>query len=98
MKGSPLRFASTLALVSGLLAQTSTQVPAVTGAAGPSTAPEEPTARIKVTTRLVVLNVLVHDRGGKPAGGLTKADFEVTDAGRPQTINVFSANQLPPPG
>lgn len=107
MKDTLLRFASGVALVSGLLAQTSTQIPAVTGAAVPSTSPEhtaQSPATFKVTTRLVLLNVLVHDHHGHPVGDLSKADFEVTDAGRLQTINLFSVDQFPhgstgtPPG
>jgi VWFA-related protein len=53
-------------------------------------------AEIKVTTRLVLLNVLVHDRSGRPVDSLSKTDFEVTDAGRPQTIALFSVDQLAP--
>jgi hypothetical protein len=80
LKGISLRLASSVAVVSGLLAQTSTQAP----------------AQIKVTTRLVLLNVLVHDRSGRPVGDLSKTDFAVTDAGRPQTISLFSVDQLAP--
>ena len=68
-----------------------------TGAARLSTPPEEAAqspAKFKVTTRLVLLNVLVHDHGGHPIGGLSKTDFEVTDAGRPETISLFSVNQF----
>jgi VWFA-related protein len=49
---------------------------------------------IKVTTRLVQVNVLVHDHNGKPVGGLTKADFEIKDAGKVQKISLFSVDQL----
>jgi VWFA-related protein len=41
-----------------------------------------------------VLNVLVHDRTGHPVGDLSKSDFEVTDAGRRQTVSVFTVNRL----
>lgn len=64
------------------------------------TQPASSAATIKVITRLVVLNVLVHDRNGRPVGDLSKADFEVTDAGRRQTVSVFTVNRiaLEPPG
>jgi hypothetical protein len=54
------------------------------------------TAEIKVTTRLVLLNVSVHDRGGRPVDNLSKTDFEVTDGGRPHTIALFSVDRLAP--
>jgi VWFA-related protein len=54
-------------------------------------------AAIKVTTRLVQINVLVHDHHGNPVADLTKADFEVTDNGRPQPIALFSVDALNPP-
>jgi VWFA-related protein len=49
---------------------------------------------IKVTTRLVQVNVVVHDHGGKPVAGLTKDDFEIKDAGKVQKISLFSVDQL----
>jgi VWFA-related protein len=45
---------------------------------------------IRTSTRLVQVNVVVHDKNG-PVSGLTKNDFFLTDRGRPQTISVFSA-------
>lgn len=41
-------------------------------------------------THLVQINVAVHDRDGRPALGLSKDDFVITDRGKPQTISVFS--------
>ena len=97
MTGNVLRFASSIAAISGLLAQTPAQAPIVSGTTGSSALPSQPAsnaATIKVTTRLVVLNVSVHDRHGHPAGDLSKTDFEVTDAGRRQTVSVFTLNRL----
>ncbi len=45
---------------------------------------------LKVTTRLVQVNVLVHDHHGQPIGDLSKDDFTVTDQGKPQRISIFS--------
>ena len=44
---------------------------------------------IRTSTRLVQVNVVVHDKNG-PVSDLTKADFVLNDRGRPQTIAVFS--------
>lgn len=41
-------------------------------------------------THLVQVNVVVHDKEGRPALGLTKDDFAISDRGKPQTISVFS--------
>ncbi len=96
MTGSALRFASSIAAISGLLAQTPAQAPIPSEPTESSVIPQPagsvPT--IKVITRLVVLNVLVHDRHGRPVGDLSKADFEVTDAGRRQTVSLFAVNRL----
>ena len=40
-------------------------------------------------TRLVQINVLVHDKSG-PVSNLTRPDFVITDAGKARTIAVFS--------
>ena len=40
-------------------------------------------------TRLVQINVIVHDKNGQVAN-LTKNDFTLTDHGKPRTISVFS--------
>jgi VWFA-related protein len=44
---------------------------------------------IRVSTRLVQINVLVHDKHGAVAN-LTKEDFVVSDRGKVQPISVFS--------
>jgi VWFA-related protein len=49
---------------------------------------EQPIAR--VTTRLIQLNVVAQDRHGNPVMDLTKDDFVLKDAGKEQTIKVFS--------
>jgi VWFA-related protein len=59
---------------------------------------EPPTLR--VTTRLVEVNVIVTDKQGQPVTGLAKNDFTITENGKPQTIASFSAETLrvlPPP-
>jgi VWFA-related protein len=54
---------------------------------------------LRVTTRLVQVNVVVHGKRGAPVLGLTKGDFEITDAGIPQQIATLSIESMlsPPP-
>lgn len=40
-------------------------------------------------THLVLLDVTVTDKQGHPVAGLTKADFNLTEDGQPQTIKFF---------
>ncbi len=47
------------------------------------------------STQLVVETVVVTDKNGSPAGGLTANDFMVTENGIPQTIRVFEHQDLP---
>lgn len=51
-------------------------------------AQEQPVLR--VTTRLVVVNVIVHDKQGAPVTGLTREDFTILDNGKEQEIAEFS--------
>lgn len=46
---------------------------------------------IRVTTRLVEVNVIVRDHNG-PVRGLTKADFELLDRGKAREIAFFAEN------
>ena len=41
-------------------------------------------------TRLIEVSVVVTDRDGKPAPGLTADDFQVFDNGKPQKVELFS--------
>jgi VWFA-related protein len=45
---------------------------------------------VRVTTRLIQLNVVAQDRHGNPVTDLTKDDFVLKDAGKEQKISVFS--------
>ena len=58
------------------------------------------TATLRVTTRLVQVNVIVKDKQGNPVTDLTRSDFKLFDQGKEQPISVFSveSNQtLSPP-
>jgi VWFA-related protein len=60
--------------------------------AGPSVSgPDQQVLR--VTTRLVVVNVVVHDKKGAPVAGLTRDDFRVFDGGKEEKISVFSVER-----
>lgn len=56
----------------------------------------------KSSTNLVIVNVIVRDRQGKPMEGLKQSDFVLLENGKPQTISVFDFQKLslapaPPP-
>src|ERR1700759_3191883 len=46
-------------------------------------------AVIRSTSRLVLLDVVVTDKSGKPLPGLNKEDFTVFEDGQPQRISNF---------
>jgi VWFA-related protein len=63
--------------------------------------PNAGVSAIKVTARLVVLDVVVTDASGKPVDNLTGKDFKVYEDGRQQQIRSIqppSAHMLPPGG
>jgi len=50
--------------------------------------------RVSVTTNLVVVNVGVKDRHGRPLEGLKPTDFEVLEDGKAQKLSVFEYQRL----
>jgi VWFA-related protein len=58
----------------------------------PQPAPATPAQRsvFRVSTRLVQVNVVVHDGRGAPVTDLKKEDFTVLERGRPQPISFFA--------
>ncbi len=52
--------------------------------------PSEAAPVIKMTTRLLQVSVVVHDKRGEPVGDLTKDDFVLYDKGQEQKISYFS--------
>ncbi len=71
--------------------------PSAASAAAQAATGKPPTATVKVSTRLVSLEVVARDRQGHPVPGLTAKDFEVTEQiqpkkeRRPQSIATFHA-------
>ena len=65
------------------------QAPATTPAPQNQTpaAPQQPTFRTGIN--FVRVDVIVSDRAGTPVGDLAQADFEVTEDGKPQSIETF---------
>src|SRR5258708_8060658 len=49
---------------------------------------------IRVTTRLVQVNVVVHDKKGEPVADLKKEDFSIFDKGKEQKVAVFSMDSI----
>ncbi len=62
-------------------------------------APSPERTVLRVTTRLVEVNVIVRDKKGAPVANLTRDDFILLEDGKPQTISIFSqeSNALLPP-
>ena len=92
-------------LSSALLAQqtTSTDAPIEPPPIDPSSTDTAapPLTTFHVTTRRVVVDVVVTDPSGKPVAGLTQGDFQVFEQGKPQRIRSFEAHAseapIPPP-
>jgi len=63
----------------------------------PATTPQ-PVPVVKVTTRLVLVDVVVTDNAGRPALDLKQNDFEVRENGKPQKIVGFAFQPPPDPG
>jgi VWFA-related protein len=62
-----------------------------------STAENQTTPRLKVTSSLVVVRVVVRDAQGKPVQGLQKEDFKLFDQGKEQPITQFEAGSYVEP-
>lgn len=72
------------------------QPPAGTALQPPASAPQ-PVARFTASANLVIVNVGVKDRAGRPIENLAPADFEVLEDGKPQKISVFEFQRLEEP-
>ena len=60
--------------------------------------PEPPAAKdtsgvpsLRITSHLVQVNVIVSDKHGNPVIGLSQKDFSIADNGKPQEIQLFTA-------
>ncbi len=89
---------SIVLVCAGLLAQQQTQPPAQQ----PAQSTADSGAKFETTAQLVVEDVSVIDKNGKPIEGLTAKDFTITEDGVPQTIKFCEPQKLldtatPPP-
>jgi hypothetical protein len=85
-----IRLASSLAIATALLAAFVFPVkPARAQAQTNTPASDLPAIRLKVTSNLVVVRVVVRDAQGKPVKGLQKQDFKLFDSGKEQPIAQF---------
>ena len=55
--------------------------------------PEQELPAIRVTTRLVLVDVIATDKDGKHVTDLKPEDFVLEDSGKKQTLSVFSLEQ-----
>ena len=51
-------------------------------------------AQFKASSNLVVVDVVVTDKAGKPMRGLKQGDFTVLEDGKPQKVSVFEFQEL----
>ncbi len=84
-------FSSLSVVLSGCLAASATQVVA-------QTAVPDASGRLvfKANAHLVVLDIVVAGRDGKPVPGLRKEDFAITEDGKPQQIASFEEHTAGP--
>lgn len=54
-----------------------------------STAPGPATTTLQITSRIVYVDVVVHDSHGNLVHGLAQKDFKVFENGKPQQVNYF---------
>ena len=66
-------------------------VPAIDAQAPPQTGPRQV---FRANTQLVSVDVIVRDNSGAVVRGLTAADFEVLEDGKPQEIRSFSFEEI----
>lgn len=56
----------------------------------------QPATKLRVTSRAVLVDVIVTNSSGNPVTGLSKSNFTVTEQGKPQTISFFEEQGAAP--
>src|SRR5271154_3726165 len=93
-----IRLVPSLAIAATLLAAFVFPVkPARAQAQTNTSASNLPAIRLKVTSNLVVVRVVVRDAQGKPVKGLRKEDFKLFDSGKEQPIAQFETESAVEP-
>jgi VWFA-related protein len=54
--------------------------------------------RLRISTELIQLDVVVTDREGRPVSNLSREDFELLEDGKPQRLSFFSIGTAKDPG
>ena len=88
----------TLAALCALVVMAQNQPPPPAQGTPAAGASDQGQQAIRVTTHLVVEEVTVKDKNGKPIEGLTPNDFVLTEDGAPQTISFVEFQRLQSPG
>ena len=70
-------------------------VPPLTSPSLHASQDQQPRPTFKAESNLVVLHVSVRDRGGRYITGLGRDAFTVIDDGKPQTLEMFSGDEVP---
>jgi VWFA-related protein len=98
---SPARIALAIAAILGALSPRGARPAGAQNSPPPSSAPGPAVQTLHVTTREIVVDVLVTDDHGRPVHGLKQSNFSIAENGKPQPIRSFkeytSANQPPEP-
>jgi VWFA-related protein len=81
-------FSFLLSLSLSALGQTSANTPTSQQAA--------PLPVFHAQSKMVIVDVVVADKSGKPATGLRAADFQLSENGTPQTLRVFEEHSVAP--
>ncbi len=90
-----LLLASTILAGATLIPQA--QQPGAQSSQNPALPPADQQPALRVTSRAVVIDVIVTNNG-KPVTGLKKDAFTVTESGKPQAVSFFEENApMPPP-
>jgi VWFA-related protein len=91
-----LRAIASVGILASLMAGAGSLCAAAAGpqsAGAPDAAGQEvnsPSGAIRVTTKLISVNVIVRDKHGQPVTDLTKNDFVLLEGKKPQPIQIFS--------
>lgn len=78
------------------LALVALSVSASLHAQSPASPSSEEQTTLRVSSRAVLVDVLVTDHKGKPISGLKQDDFKVNEQGKPQTISFFEEHGTGP--
>jgi VWFA-related protein len=87
-----LLLAGTFVIAPNLLAQTADQ-----NADQNPAPPAQPVPTVRVTTRAVLVDVIVTDKNGNPVSGLKQDAFTLLEQGKPQSISYFEEHVGTPP-